>query len=145
MQRRARELRASRAPLAAEPLPRARSVSLLPAPSLELEDERRAVTRLQLFMGTRLGVATLLLGGTLLIALEDQRGFDSFTPQFLVLLIASIYGGVAGLGGVAARLRAPRPRGAGAGRHRSARDHRASSTSPAARAAASRSCTASRC
>src|SRR5690349_6395944 len=43
-------------------------------------------------MGTRLGVATLLLGGTLLIALEDQRGFDSFTPAFLVSLIASIYG-----------------------------------------------------
>ena len=67
-------------------------ISLLP-PSQDGEaDERRAVTRLQLFMGTRLGVATLLLGGTLLIALEDQRGFDSFTPQFLVVLIATIYG-----------------------------------------------------
>jgi two-component system sensor histidine kinase PilS (NtrC family) len=43
-------------------------------------------------MGTRLGVATLLLGGTLLIALEDKRGFDSFTPRFLVSLIAVIYG-----------------------------------------------------
>ena len=43
-------------------------------------------------MGTRLGVATLLLGGTLLIALEDRRGFDSFTPQFLVSLIAVIFG-----------------------------------------------------
>jgi two-component system sensor histidine kinase PilS (NtrC family) len=65
----------------------------LPPPSQPTEpDERRAVTRLQLFMGTRLGVATLLLGGTLLIALEDQRGFDSFTPQFLVVLIATIYG-----------------------------------------------------
>ena len=66
--------------------------SLLPSPSVPSPDVRGAVTRLQLFMGTRLGVATLLLGGTLLIALEDRRGFDSFTPQFLVLLIASIYG-----------------------------------------------------
>jgi two-component system sensor histidine kinase PilS (NtrC family) len=72
--------------------------ALAPASSLfpELidagEEERRSVKRLQLFMGTRLGVATLLLGGTLLIALEDQRGFDSFTPAFLVSLIASIYG-----------------------------------------------------
>ncbi|MDD9939131.1 MAG: ATP-binding protein [Myxococcales bacterium] len=65
--------------------------SLLPT-SPSPEDERRAVTRLQLFMGTRLGVATLLLGGTLLITLEDSRGFDSFTPQFLVSLIAAIYG-----------------------------------------------------
>jgi two-component system sensor histidine kinase PilS (NtrC family) len=69
-------------------------ISLLPPTGSEAEaDERRTVTRLQLFMGTRLGVATLLLGGTLLIALEDQRGFDSFTPQFLVVLIATIYGG----------------------------------------------------
>lgn len=66
-------------------------ISLLPPASVDLEDDRRAATRLQLFMGTRLGVATLLLGGTLLIALEDRRGFGSFTPQFLVLLIATIY------------------------------------------------------
>ena len=68
------------------------AVSLFPTSQLHAEDERRAVTRLQLFMGTRLGVATLLLGGTLLIALEDRRGFDSFTPQFLVSLIAVIFG-----------------------------------------------------
>ncbi len=66
--------------------------SLLPPPPTDLGDDRRSVTRLQLFMGTRLGVATLLLGGTLLIALEDKRGFDSFTPRFLVSLIAAIYG-----------------------------------------------------
>lgn len=68
------------------------TVSLFPPSPAHAEDERRAVTRLQLFMGTRLGVATLLLGGTLLIALEDRRGFDSFTPQFLVSLIAVIFG-----------------------------------------------------
>jgi two-component system sensor histidine kinase PilS (NtrC family) len=66
--------------------------SLLPVSPSEPADERRSATRLQLFMGTRLGVATLLLGGTLLIALEDKRGFDSFTPRFLVSLIAAIYG-----------------------------------------------------
>lgn len=68
------------------------AVSLIPPSPSPADDERRAVTRLQLFMGTRLGVATLLLGGTLLIALEDRRGFDSFTPQFLVSLIAVIFG-----------------------------------------------------
>ena len=66
--------------------------SLLPSHALADEDDQRSVTRLQLFMGTRLGVATLLLGGTLLIALEDKHGFDSFTPRFLVSLIATIYG-----------------------------------------------------
>lgn len=45
-----------------------------------------------MFMGTRLGVATLLLGGTLLITLEGERGFEAFTPRFLVALIAFIYG-----------------------------------------------------
>ncbi len=66
--------------------------SLLP-PSLLSGDDQLAARRLQLFMGTRLGVATLLLGGTLLLALENQRGVDSFTPKFLMSLIAAIYGG----------------------------------------------------
>ena len=59
----------------------------------EPDDDRRAARRLQLFMGARLAVATLLLGGTLAIVLEGDRGFDSFTPQFLVALIAAIYAG----------------------------------------------------
>src|SRR5688572_5005886 len=83
---------ASRASVASMPGTLDSAVSLFPNSPLHAEDERRAVTRLQLFMGTRLGVATLLLGGTLLIALEDRRGFDSFTPQFLVSLIAVIFG-----------------------------------------------------
>jgi two-component system sensor histidine kinase PilS (NtrC family) len=86
----------SRPPRRASPLPPvtlSNPNSLLPSPALEHPDDaRRSVTRLQLFMGTRLGVATLLLGGTLLIAMEDKRGFDSFTPRFLVSLIAVIYG-----------------------------------------------------
>lgn len=73
------------------PTPAASQSSILPPAPREQVDEQRSVTRLQLFMGTRLGVATLLLGGTLLIALEDKRGFDSFTPRFLVSLIAAIY------------------------------------------------------
>ena len=56
------------------------------------EEQRVAARRLQLFMGTRLGVATLLLGGTLLVALDNSRGADSFTPRFLMTLIAAIYG-----------------------------------------------------
>lgn len=50
------------------------------------------IRRLQLFMGTRLSVATLLLGATLFIVLEDDRGLNAFTPQFLIALIATIYG-----------------------------------------------------
>lgn len=73
-----------------------RRVSLLPpaaaAADGEFELPLRSASRLQLFMGTRLGVATLLLGGTLLLALDDRESIDSFTPRFLLLLIASIYG-----------------------------------------------------
>jgi two-component system, NtrC family, sensor histidine kinase PilS len=67
--------------------------SLLPPPPFHSDEERNAARRLQLFMGTRLAVATLLLGGTLVVALENQRGMDSFTPKFLMSLIAAIYGG----------------------------------------------------
>lgn len=61
----------------------------------EAENEGREQTtqRLLLFMGTRLGVATLLLGGTLLLALENARGAEAFTPRFLMALIAAIYAG----------------------------------------------------
>src|SRR5688572_28475558 len=51
----------------------------------------RAGVHLELFMGTRLGVATLLLGGALLIVTEDGRGFDAFTPRLLICLIGAIY------------------------------------------------------
>jgi two-component system sensor histidine kinase PilS (NtrC family) len=57
------------------------------------EDQRQTARRLLLFMGTRLGVATLLLGSTLWLALENKHGTDSFTPRFLMVLIAAIYGG----------------------------------------------------
>ncbi|MEY4582370.1 MAG: hypothetical protein RL701_7073 [Pseudomonadota bacterium] len=51
-----------------------------------------AARRLTLFMGTRLGVATLLLGGTLLLALDSNGGANAFTPRFLIALIGAIYG-----------------------------------------------------
>jgi two-component system sensor histidine kinase PilS (NtrC family) len=56
------------------------------------DDEQQAARRLVLFMGTRLAIATLLLGGTLLVALDNSRGADSFTPRFLMVLIAAMYG-----------------------------------------------------
>jgi two-component system, NtrC family, sensor histidine kinase PilS len=62
-----------------------------PNPLAGSGDTPRSIARLQLFMGARLGVATLLLGGTLLIAMEDKRGFSSFTPHVLVTLIGLIY------------------------------------------------------
>ena len=42
-------------------------------------------------MGGRLIVATLLFGGTLLVALDEERGAASFTPRFLLLLIIGTY------------------------------------------------------
>jgi two-component system sensor histidine kinase PilS (NtrC family) len=50
-----------------------------------------ATQRIKLFIGTRLGVATLLLGGTLLLTLDSRGGTDSFTPRYLMLLIAAMY------------------------------------------------------
>ena len=64
-----------------------------PLPIQFSDEEQQAARRLQLFMGTRLGVATLLLGSTLWLALENKHGTDSFTPRFLMALIATIYGG----------------------------------------------------
>ena len=47
---------------------------------------------LQVFLGMRLVVATLLLGGTLAVILHEDRDLASFTPRFLLSLIAVIYG-----------------------------------------------------
>ena len=54
-------------------------------------DRASANRRLQLFMGTRLLVATLLLGGTLAVMLDGDRDVTSFTPRVLMALIAGIY------------------------------------------------------
>jgi len=64
----------------------------VPADPISSDGDQLAARSLALFMGTRLGVATLLLGGTLLIALESGHGADGFTPRFLSLLIAAMYG-----------------------------------------------------
>jgi two-component system sensor histidine kinase PilS (NtrC family) len=42
-------------------------------------------------MGGRLVVATLLLGGTLLLAIGQEGGTSSFTPRFLLALIIATY------------------------------------------------------
>lgn len=42
-------------------------------------------------MGGRLVVATLLLGGTLLLAINQEQGVSSVTPRFLLALIVSTY------------------------------------------------------
>ncbi len=62
----------------------------IPPPSLD-EDRRELRRRLSWLMGGRLLVATLLLGATLFIALDTERGSSSFTPRFLLALIVSTY------------------------------------------------------
>jgi two-component system sensor histidine kinase PilS (NtrC family) len=42
-------------------------------------------------MGGRLVVATLLLGGTLVLALDQEHGVSAFTPRFLLALIVSTF------------------------------------------------------
>lgn len=60
-------------------------------PATYQDGDERATQRITLFIGTRLGVATFLLGGTLLLALDSRPGADSFTPRFLMVLIAAMY------------------------------------------------------
>ena len=43
--------------------------------------------RLQYLMIGRLVVASILLGGTMLLALDQDRGAAAFTPRFLLALI----------------------------------------------------------
>ena len=50
------------------------------------------IGRLQAFMVARLVVATLLLGGLLFLMIEGDHGLDAFSPQFLIALIATLYG-----------------------------------------------------
>ncbi len=61
-----------------------------PAPDLA-EDQRELRRRLSWLMSGRLIVASLLLGGTLLLAIDTERGANSFTPRFLLALILSTY------------------------------------------------------
>lgn len=84
----------ARSPLKASPPDKRGGGARVALPTIadahEFPSDRSAV-HLELFMGTRLGVATLLLGGALLIVTEDGRGFDAFTPRLLVSLIGSLY------------------------------------------------------
>ena len=54
-------------------------------------EERELKRRLSWLMGGRLVVATLLLGGTMLLALGEERGASAFTPRFLLALILGTY------------------------------------------------------
>jgi len=54
-------------------------------------EERELRRRLSWLMGGRLVVATLLLGGTMLLALGEERGASAFTPRFLLALILATY------------------------------------------------------
>ncbi len=60
--------------------------------SLPVGHERRELKRrLSWLMGGRLVVATLLLGGTMLLALREEHGASAFTPRFLLALILATY------------------------------------------------------
>jgi two-component system sensor histidine kinase PilS (NtrC family) len=62
------------------------------APALSPREEHEELRRrLSWLMGGRLLVATLLLGGTMLLSLNQEHGFSSFTPRFLLALILSTY------------------------------------------------------
>lgn len=65
---------------------------MLNAPSPTLAEEHEELRkRLSWLMGGRLVVATLLLGGTMLLSLDQEHGVSSFTPRFLLALILSTY------------------------------------------------------
>jgi two-component system sensor histidine kinase PilS (NtrC family) len=62
------------------------------APALSPREEHEELRkRLSWLMGGRLLVATLLLGGTMLLSLNQEHGVSSFTPRFLLALILSTY------------------------------------------------------
>jgi two-component system, NtrC family, sensor histidine kinase PilS len=62
------------------------------APNLSPQEEHEELKkRLSWLMGGRLLVATLLFGGTMLLALNQEHGVSSFTPRFLLALIVSTY------------------------------------------------------
>ncbi len=59
----------------------------------ELREEARELRRrLSWLMGARLVVASLLLGGTLLVSLRQEQAANGFTPRFLLALIIATYG-----------------------------------------------------
>ncbi|MDB4975758.1 MAG: Sensor histidine kinase [Myxococcaceae bacterium] len=55
------------------------------------DEPRELARRLSWLMGGRVLVASLLLGGTLLVSLRQERGAADFTPRFLLGLIIATY------------------------------------------------------
>lgn len=54
-------------------------------------EQRELRRRASWLMGGRLVVVTLLLGGTMLLALREEHGASAFTPRFLLALILTTY------------------------------------------------------
>ncbi|MDB4988810.1 MAG: Sensor histidine kinase [Myxococcaceae bacterium] len=62
-----------------------------PATSSRSDESRELSRRLSWLMGGRVLIASLLLGGTLLVSLRQERGAADFTPRFLLGLIIATY------------------------------------------------------
>lgn len=63
-----------------------------PEVSHTADEARELARRLSWLMGGRVLIASLLLGGTLLVSLRQERGAADFTPRFLLVLIIVTYG-----------------------------------------------------
>ena len=72
------------------PLPARLSVGEIEPAALD-DDDVALRRRLQWMIGGRLVVATLLLGGTLVVGVSTWSALSSFTPQLLLLLIAGTF------------------------------------------------------
>jgi two-component system, NtrC family, sensor histidine kinase PilS len=62
-----------------------------PAAAAIGDEPRELVRRLSWLMGGRLLIASLLLGGTLLVSVQQANGAKDFTPRFLLGLIIATY------------------------------------------------------
>ena len=59
--------------------------------SAAADESHELARRLSWLMGGRVLVASILLGGTLLVSLRQERGAADFTPRFLLVLIIVTY------------------------------------------------------
>lgn len=73
-------------------------------------DLRADVRRQQFWLGGRIVVSGLLLGATLSLSLEERTGFSSFTPRYLLILIAATFVFCLGVAVALKRVSIERPR-----------------------------------
>jgi two-component system sensor histidine kinase PilS (NtrC family) len=59
--------------------------------ALESDESRELARRLSWLMGGRILIASLLLGGTMLMSVNQAEGTAGFTPRFLLALIIATY------------------------------------------------------